>query len=126
MMDFADRIVRAPDNDARAREIVNLAPDATLARYGLMHRPSMITTTLAFTGAVAIGAFIGAGAALLFTPMTGKDVQEKLRTQAKRLSREAKNAADRVESSVANIRDQVTDASEGDATSPDRRHGARA
>ena len=101
MIQLAQRILHAPNNDARVSELVHLAPDAALARIGLAHRSSFLGTALSLTGALVVGVAIGAGAALLFAPTSGNELQAKLRRQAKRLSREAKKAAGRVEAVVS-------------------------
>jgi len=127
MMDFAQRMIHAPDNDTRAREIVGLTPDATLARIGLARQPSTIGIVLSYAGAVALGAIAGAGAALLLAPTSGDELQEKIRTQAKRMSRDMKKATDQVDQAVSQVRDQVNEFTQDDSTSPSSKgHGAHA
>jgi hypothetical protein len=127
MMDFAQRMMHAPDYDARAREIVGLTPDTMLARMGLARQPSTIGIVLSYAGAIALGAIAGAGTALLLAPTSGEELQEKLRAQAKRLSRDAKKATDQVEEAVSEVRDQVNAFTHGDSTSPTgRRPGPHA
>lgn len=126
MFDLAQRIVNARDNDARVRELVSLAPDSALARIGLARQPSMLGTVLSFTGAIALGAVIGAGTALLLAPTSGEELQTKLRRQAKRVSRDVKKATDQVEEAVSEVRDQVNAFTQGDSTSSTKGHGAHA
>jgi hypothetical protein len=127
MIDFAQRMMHAPDNDARVHELVNLAPDSALARVGLARQPSMLGTVLSFTGAIAFGAVIGAGAALLLAPTSGEELQGKIRKQVRRLSRDVKKATDQVEEAVSEVREQVDAFTQGDSTSrTSKRHGAHA
>jgi len=126
MFDLAQRIVNARDNDARVQELVSLAPDSSLARLGLARHPSMLGTVLSFTGAIALGAAIGAGTALLLAPTSGKELQTKLRRQAKRVSRDVKKATDQVEEAVSEVRDQVNALTHGESASSTKRHGAHA
>lgn len=107
IIDFAQRMRSARDNDARMQEVVRLAPDSTLSRLGLQHRSSLLGTVLAFGGAVAIGAVIGAGAALLLAPTDGKEMRTKIRRQAKRVSRDVKKASESVEHAMTEARDQI-------------------
>jgi len=126
MIDLAQRIVHAPDNDARVQELVQLTPSSTLARIGLAHRPSMLGSVLSFTGAVAIGAIIGAGTALLLAPTSGEELQTKLRRQAKRAARIVTKATDQAEDAVSEVRDQVNAFTNDDSASSTKRHGAHA
>jgi hypothetical protein len=100
MIDFAQRVAHARDNDARIHEIVKLAPSSTLSRFGLAHQPSALGTFFSYAGAVLCGAIVGAGAALLLAPSSGEELRADLRTQADRLTRKAKSAADRVEHGI--------------------------
>jgi len=130
MIDFAQRIANAPDNDARVRQIVDLAPSSALARLGLARQPSMIGTVLSYTGAVAFGALVGAGAALLLTPTTGPELQTKLRRQAKRVSRDVTKATDEAREAASEVRNQVASFTntegESSTASNNRRHGTHA
>jgi hypothetical protein len=126
MTQLAERIARAPNNEARVQELVNLAPDAMLSRIGLAHRSSMLGTALTFTGVFVVGAAIGAGAALLFAPTTGQELQTKIKKQGRRLSRDVKKATDSVEERVAEVRDQVSSFTSSDHNSHGKRHGAHA
>ena len=123
MMDVARRIARAPNNEARICELTSLASDAALSRLGLQHRSSMLGTAMTVTGALVIGAAIGAGAALLFAPTSGKELQQKLRRQAKRVSRDVKKAQSEVEERVSDVRDSI---SSFGSSEPSRRSGPRA
>jgi len=122
LIDFTQRIAHAPDNDARVRQFVDLAPSSTLARLGLARRPSLIGTVLSYTGAIAFGALVGAGAALLLTPTTGPELQTKLRRQAKRVSRDVKMATGRVERAASEDRDQVAPTTSTDGASASSNH----
>jgi len=118
MIDFTTRLVHAPDTDARMRQVVSLAPSSALARLGLVRRSSAMEMALSYGGAIAFGALVGAGAALLLAPTTGKELQSKLRQQAKRVSRDAKKASDRVEEVVSEGRERVSTNSHSDGISP--------
>jgi gas vesicle protein len=125
MIQLAQRIMNAPDNDTRVQELVALTPDATLARIGLARRPSFLGTALTITGAVAVGAVLGAGTALLFAPTSGRELQTKLRRQAKRVSKDVKKATDQVEEAVAEVREQVASFTQGETTTSHNGHGKR-
>lgn len=101
MFDLAQRITRAPNNDARMQELMELVSNRTLSRFGVAHRTSALSMVLSLTGAVAIGAILGAGTALLLAPTSGKELQTKLRGQAQRLSRSAKKASNGAAARVA-------------------------
>ena len=126
MIDFAQRMMHAPDNDTRARAIVDLAPDSALSRMGLARQSSTMGTVLAYTGAIAFGAIVGAGAALLLAPTSGDELQKKLRKQAKRISKDVKKATDQVEEAVMEVREQVSAFAHPDAPHTSKRHTAHA
>lgn len=128
MFDLAQRLVHAPDNDARARELVNLTPDAMLSRLGLARKPSVLDTFLSLTGAAAFGAIVGAGAALLLAPTSGKELQTKLRRQAKRAARDVQKATDQMEEKISEVREQVTAFTHNEPphTTDGKRHHAHA
>lgn len=127
MIDLAQRIARAPSNDARITELANLAPDAMLARYGLAHRSSVLGSLVAGTGIFLAGAAIGACTALLLAPSTGKELQQKIRKQSRRVSRDVKKATADMEERVAEVRDQVSSFTGSDHhTSHGRRNGVHA
>lgn len=118
MMDLAQRIVHARDNDARAREVMTLASDDLLHRLGLAREPSLLERTLTIGGAIALGAVVGAGTALLLTPSTGAEMQDRLRTQAKRLQKDFRKVTDRVEQTASDVREKVDALTSDDSMSP--------
>lgn len=117
IIDFAQRMRSARNNDARMQELVRLAPDSALARVGLQRQSSMLGTVLAYGGAVAIGALIGAGAALLLAPTDGKEMRNRVRRQAKRVSRDVKKVTGNVEQAMSEARDQINALTHSTSTS---------
>jgi gas vesicle protein len=107
LMNIASRIVQAPSYEARIGELFRLAPEETLNRYGLSHRASWVGGFLAFTGAFALGATIGAGTALLLAPSSGTELRGKLRQRAQRLEENVKDVAERTEGRVGKVRERV-------------------
>jgi hypothetical protein len=124
MMQLAQRLAHAPSNEARMCEVTGMIPDATLARYGLAHKTSALTTALTMGGMVLVGAAIGAGVALLFAPTSGRELQQKMRRSAKRMSREMRKATTEVEAKVESVRDTASSAFGGETGA--RRQGPRA
>ena len=108
IIDFATRMRNARDNDARIQEVVRLAPDSALSRLGLQRQSSMLGTVLAYGGAIAFGALVGAGAALLLAPTDGKEMRSRVRRQAKRVSRDVKKVTENVEQAVSGAREQIS------------------
>lgn len=85
---LVERIVKAPDNETRIQELISFAPEALLHRSGSSHRGSMVESTLSFTGAMALGAVVGAGATLMLVPGARSELRERVRKMLER--REAK------------------------------------
>lgn len=117
IIDFAQRMRSARNNDARMQELVRLAPDSALARVGLQRQSSMLGTVFAYGGAVAVGALIGAGAALLLAPTDGKEMRNRVRRQAKRVSRDVKKVTGNVEQAMSDARDQINAFTHSSSTS---------
>ena len=126
MVDLAQRVARAPSNDARMHELMHYAPNSTLARFGLAHRSSGLGALLGVTGAFAIGAMVGAGVAALLTPTSGKELQTKLRGQGTRLSGAAKKTADRAGSKPDTYDHDGAPGARADGTPPGERQSANA
>lgn len=71
-------------------------------------------STRTFLAGLAIGALIGAGAALLFAPQSGADTRRAVSRRAKHLAREARDRYDEVRDQLrrtrrAKERDDATD-----------------
>lgn len=89
-----------------AKSVSNLEFEDVLGTLGLSRRRNHVLENL---GLVAAGAIVGAGAALLFAPSTGRETRRRLSTEASRLGgvamdavREHKDEALRSLSHVAN------------------------
>ena len=127
MFTLAQRMLAGPDTDARMRALVRLAPDGMLSRLGLEQRSSALGTALSMTGVFVGGAALGAGAALLLTPVTGEELQARIRKQAKRVSGDVKKAADRIDARVLDATARPKDAkSDGKPEESTHADGARA
>ncbi len=107
IIEFAQRLRDAPDNDQRMQQLVGLAPDAALARLGLRRRSGTLGAVMMYGSALVIGALVGAGAAMLLAPTDGKELRTKLRRQARRVSRDVKKVTGEVEEAIAEARGQV-------------------
>jgi gas vesicle protein len=108
IIDFAQRMRNARDNDARMQEVMRLAPDSALSRLGLQRQSSLLGSVLAYGGAMALGALVGASAALLLAPTSGEEMRNRVRRQAKRVSRDVKKATENVEQAVSGAREQIS------------------
>lgn len=107
MLTLAQRLVGAPDNAARAQQIMGLTPDRMLSSIGLSHRPSTLGAILPIAGALVVGAAVGAGMALLLAPTTGPELQSRIRTQVDRLSSEAAKVTETIAARVADAGEKV-------------------
>lgn len=76
------------------RVISQLELDDFLGIVGLERRPSALATTLPAVGLVALGAIVGAGAALALAPCSGQELRQ-------RLSGKVTDAKARLESAAA-------------------------
>ncbi|MGC4064649.1 MAG: YtxH domain-containing protein [Polyangiaceae bacterium] len=72
-----------------ARTITAVELDDVLGTVGLARRRSCALENLALVGA---GAVIGAGAALLFAPTSGREARQRIGDEATRLGQVAKDA----------------------------------
>lgn len=59
-------------------EIRNLSKEDLLAIMGLQTRASTFSAVVGSVGLVGLGIIIGAGAALMLTPKTGRELREEL------------------------------------------------
>jgi len=105
MFRLAQRVMAAPSTSARVHEIVSLAPADTLARLGLAHRRSALGTATVTVAIFSAGAAIGAAAALLLTPMSGRELQATVRRRAKRVSKDVRRRAARMEEQASDALD---------------------
>ena len=87
---LVERIVNAPNNDARVKELMNFAPEALLHRAGLTHRSSLLESTLSYTGAMTVGMFMGASAALMLVPGARSELRARFRKSLDRLDHDEK------------------------------------
>jgi hypothetical protein len=62
----------------RLNEIKNISRDDVLAALGLQVRPSALGAVLTSIGLLGIGALLGAGAALLLAPKSGRELRGDL------------------------------------------------
>jgi len=91
LLQLVDRIVKAPDNDARIKELMNFAPEALLQRAGLTHRSSMLESTLSFTGAMTVGMMVGASAALMLVPGARSELRARIRKSLDRVEEKSES-----------------------------------
>lgn len=64
----------------------NISPDALLDRLGLQHKPSASTQMLTFGALIMGGVVVGAAAALLLAPKSGRELRGDLQKGAHQLS----------------------------------------
>lgn len=69
--------------------------DDALGLVGLERRPNPMSATLPAVGLVALGAAIGAGAALALTPYSGKQLRERLAGRVSEARHRLEDAAER-------------------------------
>lgn len=110
LLTLAQRILAAPDLDARARELTSLASARQLARIGLSQRPSVLGTVLATTGVLALGVVVGAAAGLLFAPTAGVELRKRMLARVEELSRDATKTRQRLTERVSGARVSVAPA----------------
>ena len=96
----------------------NIEPNDLLHRIGLERRRSTMDSVLPALGFFAVGAAIGAGLAVLFTPSTGSEVRGKI-------AKAATDAKDKVEGLLASGEEEATEG-ESTETSNRSRNGRRA
>ena len=85
LLQLVERIMNAPNNDARIQELMNFAPESLLHRAGLTHRSSMLESTLSITGAISVGMILGASGAMMLVPGARKELRARLRKSLDRL-----------------------------------------
>ena len=80
----------------RLRDFGGLDRDDVLRFIGLQRRRSVGTFIATGVGFFTAGLLMGAGAALLLAPKTGRDLREDLRERLRRVPQDAENAASSV------------------------------
>lgn len=105
MFRLAQRVMAAPTTSARVHEVVSLAPPEALARLGLAHRRSAFGSAAITLAIFSAGAVVGAATALLLAPMSGKELQASVRRRAKRVSKDVRRRAAKMEERVSDALD---------------------
>lgn len=82
----------------KINDIKNLSREDILAALGLQTRTSAVSTVLGSLGLIGIGALLGAGAALVLAPKSGRELRDDLSTK---LNGTTKRVADRVREELA-------------------------
>jgi hypothetical protein len=86
----------------KLNDLKNLSKDDVLAALGLQTRDSTLGTVFGSLGLIGIGMLIGAGAALMMAPKSGRELREDLST---RLNGTTRRVADRVREELAAARE---------------------
>jgi YtxH-like protein len=77
----------------KLNDIRNFSKDDVLAALGLQTRTSALTSVFGSIGLIGLGMVIGAGAALMMAPKSGRELREDLST---RLNGTTRRVAERV------------------------------
>jgi flavodoxin len=77
----------------KLNDIRNLSKDDVLAALGLQSRTSALSSVFGSIGLIGLGMIIGAGAALMMAPKSGRELREDLST---RLNGTTRRVAERV------------------------------
>jgi hypothetical protein len=77
----------------KLNDIRNFSKDDVLAALGLQTRTSAVSTVFGSLGLIGLGMVIGAGAALMMAPKSGRELREDLST---RLNGTTRRVAERV------------------------------
>jgi gas vesicle protein len=86
----------------KLNDLKNLSKDDVLAALGLQTRDSTVGTVFGSLGLIGLGMLIGAGAALMMAPKSGRELREDLST---RLNGTTRRVADRVREELAAARE---------------------
>jgi hypothetical protein len=86
----------------KLNDLKNLSKDDVLAALGLQTRDSTLGTVFGSLGLIGLGMLIGAGAALMMAPKSGRELREDLST---RLNGTSRRVADRVREELAAARE---------------------
>ena len=65
----------------KLNDIRNLSKDDVLAALGLQTRSSALSSVFGSIGLIGLGMIIGAGAALMMAPKSGRELREDLSTK---------------------------------------------
>jgi hypothetical protein len=91
----------------------NLSSAALLEMLGLQSKPSPANRVLTYTGFVVAGAVVGAAAALLLTPKSGRQLRSDMQSGAKELSHQVSHTAgavvDAAKRQVSSIQNHISD-----------------
>jgi YtxH-like protein len=77
----------------KLNDIKNLTKDDVLAALGLQTRDSTLSSVFGSIGLIGLGMVIGAGAALMLAPKSGRELREELNA---RLNGTTRRVAERV------------------------------
>ena len=77
----------------KLNDIRNFSKDDVLAALGLQSRTSALSSVFGSIGLIGLGMIIGAGAALMMAPKSGRELREDLST---RLNGTTRRVAERV------------------------------
>jgi hypothetical protein len=86
----------------KLNDIRNLSKDDVLAALGLQARTSALSSVFGSIGLIGLGMIIGAGAALMMAPKSGRELREDLST---RLNGTTRRVADRVREELSAARE---------------------
>ena len=86
----------------KLNDIRNLSKDDLLAVLGLQTRSSTVSDVFGSIGLIGLGMFIGASAALMMAPKSGRELREDLST---RLNGTTRRVADRVREELSAARE---------------------
>jgi YtxH-like protein len=86
----------------KLNDIRNLSKDDVLAALGLQSRTSALSSVFGSIGLIGLGMIIGAGAALMMAPKSGRELREDLST---RLNGTTRRVADRVREELSAARE---------------------
>jgi hypothetical protein len=84
------------------KNLTNYSKDDVLALLGLQSRSSTISSVFGSIGLIGLGMVIGAGAALLIAPKSGRELREDLTTK---LNGTTRRVADRVREELSAARE---------------------
>jgi hypothetical protein len=86
----------------KLNDLKNLSKDDVLAALGLQTRDSTFSAVAGSLGLIGLGVLLGAGAALLMAPKSGRELREDL---SSRLNGTTRRVADRVREELASARE---------------------
>jgi hypothetical protein len=86
----------------KLNDIRNFSKDDVLAALGLQSRTSALSNVFGSIGLIGLGMIIGAGAALMMAPKSGRELREDLST---RLNGTTRRVAERVREELSAARE---------------------